>query len=55
MPIYIFHRYAHWYPVALPDDKAARDDAVRNQGTTRVEDAEGRIVWELVSEKAEAH
>ena len=45
--IYIFFRGSMWYPIELKDDVDAVNNAKLNEGTTRVEDAEGNIIWEL--------
>lgn len=45
--IYIFHRKEGWYPVELTGgDKEVLANIECNPGTIKVEDQEGRIVWE---------
>lgn len=39
-----------WFPLELKDDKEAIDGAIRNKGIIRVEDIDGRIVWELANQ-----
>lgn len=48
---YVFFRGSMWYPIELRDDADAIANALHNPGTTKVEDAKGRIVWELPTEK----
>jgi hypothetical protein len=36
-----------FYPVGLKDDADAVRNAEHNPGTVKVEDVEGRIVWQL--------
>ena len=45
--MYIFHRGNLWYPIELYDDKDAIENAIHNVGTTKVENAKGKIIWEL--------
>jgi hypothetical protein len=45
--LYIFHRGNLWYPIELYDDKDAIENAIHNVGTTKVENAKGKIIWEL--------
>lgn len=43
---YIFHRASGWYPIDLPDDAAARANALTNPGTISIENAiTGETVW----------
>lgn len=43
---YIFHRGDMWYPIELKDDADAIRNAKHNEGTTKVTDKNGRIVWQ---------
>lgn len=45
--IYIFFREDVFYPIELENDKEAIEGAELNKGTLRVEDLNGRIVWQL--------
>ena len=47
MNVYIFFRDGHFYPLCLRDDEDAIKNAELNARTSRVEDIEGRIVWEV--------
>ena len=44
--IYIFHRENMFYPLELKDDNDAVENAEYNDGTLRVEDLEGNVIWE---------
>lgn len=50
MRIYVFFRDIGFYPLELLDDKQAVDNAECNPGTLRVEDIDGRVVWEPAKE-----
>lgn len=43
---YLFFRDKHFYTINMKDDADAVTNAECNPGTTRVEDINGRIVWE---------
>jgi hypothetical protein len=45
MKTYIFFQLDSHYPVPLYDDDDAIASALRNPGTMRVEDDNGRVVW----------
>jgi len=47
--LYIFHRGEMWYPIELYDDKDAIENALHNIGTTKVQNANGKVIWELKS------
>ena len=42
---YVFFRDGMFYPIEMKDDADACANAECNPGTTRVEDANGRVVW----------
>ncbi len=45
-PVYIFHRKDGWYPLELPSDSGACENAECNPGTVRVVNAvTGKQVW----------
>ena len=46
MQTYIFFRKEGWYPVELPDVAAVQKNVELNPGTIRVEDVDGKIVWQ---------
>jgi hypothetical protein len=46
MPIYIFVRDDGFYPVEEVTDEKVIAHAPLNPGTRRIEDSEGRIVWQ---------
>ena len=46
--IYIFFRDDMFYPLELKDDNDAIVNAIINNGTTKVEDVNGRLVWKCV-------
>jgi hypothetical protein len=45
--IYIFKREdGNWYPLELPNDETAKDNAESNPGTSMVKNVEsGEVVW----------
>lgn len=43
--VYVFHREDMFYPIELDDDIDAINNANFNEGTTKVEDIEGNIIW----------
>jgi hypothetical protein len=45
MKVYIFFRGGMFYPVEYLTDNDARDGAVLNIGTTKVETVEGKVIW----------
>lgn len=45
--IYIFHREDMFYPIELNDDNDAIKNAEYNEGTTKVENRSGEIIWKL--------
>jgi hypothetical protein len=51
VPILIFFREDMFYPIeampGIPLRQQAEDNAVLNPGTTRVEDVDGNILWQL--------
>lgn len=49
--VYLFVREGgFFYPIELNDDNDAKANAECNPGTMRVEDMEGRIVWEVTKQ-----
>lgn len=46
MKIYIFFRKEGFYPIELKNDKDAIANALNNEGTLKVEDLNGNIIWE---------
>lgn len=44
--IYIFYREGMFYPVEEADESRIPEHVKLNPGTRRVEDIDGRIVWE---------
>lgn len=44
MPIYIFHRDEHFYPVEDESDEKVLKHVPLNPGTRRVETIDGRII-----------
>ena len=45
--VYVFFRGDMWYPIDLYDDEDAIRNAEINIGTTKVENAAGKVIWEL--------
>ena len=43
--IYIFYREDMFYPLNLKDDADAIANAECNEGTTKVEDIHGNVIW----------
>lgn len=43
--IYIFYRADMFYPLNLKDDEDAIANAECNEGTTKVEDIYGNVIW----------
>ncbi len=53
MKTFIFFRKDGWYPIELPsslagksEDEIVADNIRYNPGTIKVEDVEGKIIWE---------
>ena len=44
--LYIFFREDMFYPIELKDDKDAIKSALYNRGTLKVENINGKIIWE---------
>lgn len=44
--IYLFFREGGFYPVECRNDDDARNQAERNPGTVRVENVDGKIIWQ---------
>lgn len=45
---YLFFRDGHFYAIdAIKDDAEVLDHIAINPGTTKVEDATGRVVWDI--------
>lgn len=44
--VYLFFRKNGFYPIELYDDADAIKNAEYNEGTIRVEDLSGRVVWQ---------
>ena len=49
---YIFFRKEGWYPLVLRDDEDARTNAETNPGTVRVENIDGRVIWQPTEKRA---
>jgi len=45
--VYIFFRGDIWYPIDLYDDEDAIKNALHNIGTTKVENANGKVIWKI--------
>ena len=52
---FIFFRGQNFYPIDMPESECknyksykemAKANAIRNEGTTKVEDTEGNVLWE---------
>jgi hypothetical protein len=51
MVVIIFHRGEVWYPVEYPASHGDwQAEADRNPGTTKITNAQGKVLWEAAKE-----
>jgi len=46
MRVFIFRRKDGWYPIELHADEDLAKHAELNPGTLRIEDTEGKVLWQ---------